>query len=124
MVSSWGVVERMRYLAVPDEALPAMRRLDRAPNLALATLWADWLCQAGIAASVQRAFAGSIAGEIPPDQALPEVWIADDTAYDDARTLLAALRHAPMRHWLCRACGEAIDGAFEQCWHCGAMMPR
>ncbi|MBL8318849.1 MAG: DUF2007 domain-containing protein, partial [Burkholderiaceae bacterium] len=32
-----------------------MKRLTQAPNLALATLWADMLCQAGFDASVQRA---------------------------------------------------------------------
>ena len=46
-----------------------------APNAALATLWADQLSGAGIDATVQRAWAGSIAGEIPVDQALPEVYV-------------------------------------------------
>ena len=50
-----------------------MKRLVQAPNAAIATLWADMLRQAGFAVSVQRYFTGSIAGEIPPDQALPEV---------------------------------------------------
>ena len=54
-----------------------MRRLTTAPNIAIATLWADMLTSGGIAATVQRYFAGSIAGEIPPDQALPEIWIQD-----------------------------------------------
>ena len=61
-----------RTAAAPHETPRA------APNLALATLWADQLSGAGIDASVQRAYAGSIAGEIPPDQALPEVWVMDD----------------------------------------------
>ena len=51
-----------------------MRRLVQAPNLAIATLWADVLNGAGLVVTVQRAFASGIAGEIPPDQALPEVW--------------------------------------------------
>ncbi|MCR5865040.1 MAG: putative signal transducing protein [Aquincola tertiaricarbonis] len=100
-----------------------MRRLDLAPNLAIATLWADWLCQGGIPATVQRAFTSGIAGEIPPDQALPEVWLTDDSHYDRARALLAELRARPSRHWHCRGCGESIEGGFEQCWNCGAMMP-
>jgi rubrerythrin len=100
-----------------------MKRLIQAPNVALATLWSDLLCQAGIEASVQRAFAGSIAGEIPPDQALPEVWVLDDGELEQARTLLHALSHLPHRHWCCHACGEVVDGPFEQCWNCGAAMP-
>ncbi|WP_298830469.1 DUF2007 domain-containing protein [uncultured Piscinibacter sp.] len=100
-----------------------MRRLISAPNLALATLWADMLTNAGIEASVQRAYAGSIAGELPPDQALPEVWVTDDERLEAARALLVQLRHPPHRHWLCPGCGERIDGPFEQCWNCGAAMP-
>lgn len=100
-----------------------MKRITQAPNLALATLWADMLRHAGIDASVQRAYASGIAGEIPPDQALPEVWIADDDQLDAARALLHELRHLPFRRWVCRNCGELIEGAFTQCWRCGAQMP-
>ncbi|MEO5845229.1 MAG: DUF2007 domain-containing protein [Caldimonas sp.] len=100
-----------------------MKRLTRAPNLALATLWADMLSNAGVAATVQRMYASSIAGELPPDQALPEVWISDDGELERARTLLHELSHPLHRHWVCRACQERIDGPFEQCWKCGADMP-
>jgi uncharacterized protein YlaI len=102
---------------------PAVKRLARAPNIAIATLWADMLTQDGYEASVQRAYASSIAGEIPPDQALPEVWIADEARFDEATRRLHELRHPPWRHWVCRGCQERIDGPFEQCWRCGAMGP-
>ena len=103
---------------------PRMKRIAQAPNLAIATLWADLLQrQGGIDVSVQRAYASGIAGEIPPDQALPEVWVQDDAQLDRARALLDELRHLPERHWLCQACGESVDGPFEQCWNCGAAMP-
>ena len=103
-----------------------MRRLVTAPNLALATLWADMLTQAGFSATVQRAYASSIAGEVPPDQSQPEVWVmgdTDDARLEAARTLLAQLRHPPHRLWVCPGCLERIDGPFEQCWNCGAAMP-
>jgi hypothetical protein len=100
-----------------------MKRLATAPNLAIATMWADMLSQAGVSATVQRAFTSSIAGEIPPDQALPELWLDDDRQFDAAQRLLALLRDPPQRRWVCRACGETVEGAFEQCWNCGAPMP-
>jgi rubrerythrin len=100
-----------------------MRRLIHAPNLAIATLWADALTQAGVNCTVQRAFASSIAGEIPPDQAQPEVWVMDSSEFDKAKRLLAEMQNRPQRHWVCRGCGEHIEGPFEQCWNCGAMMP-
>lgn len=100
-----------------------MQRLTQAPNPAIATLWADLLRQAGIEASVQRYYASGIAGEIPLDQALPEVWVMDDSRLNEARRFLADLAQAPQRHWRCPQCGERVDGPFEQCWNCGALMP-
>ena len=100
-----------------------MKRLVQAPNLAIATLWADLLCHAGVPTTIQRAYASSIAGELPPDQALPELWVMDDDRLDHARSLLHELRHPPTRHWVCPGCSEPIDGPFEQCWNCGTAMP-
>ena len=100
-----------------------MKRLTSAPNLALATLWADQLQAAGIDANVQRAYASGIVGEIPPDQALPEVWVLDADDHARAGAILHELRHRPSRHWLCHACGESVDGPFDQCWNCGGMAP-
>jgi hypothetical protein len=101
-----------------------MKKLVQAPNAALATLWAALLQQqGGIATSVQRLYASGIAGEIPPDQALPEVWVLDDDQLEPARALLQRLRHLPHRRWACTGCGESVDGPFEECWNCGAMMP-
>ncbi len=101
-----------------------MRRLIIAPNLALATLWADWLCQAGIPTTVQRVWAGSIAGELPPDQALPELWVEDEADWERAGKMLEAFKHPPSRRWACPGCHEIIDGPFDQCWNCGHPMPR
>ena len=100
-----------------------MRRLTQAPNLAIATLWADALREDGLAVSVQRQFLAGAAGELPPDQCLPELWVDDDAQLPRARRLLAALQHRPQRQWYC-VCGEFVEGGFEQCWRCGAMMPR
>ena len=100
-----------------------MRRLAQAPNLAIATLWAHALREEGIAASVQREFLGAAAGQLPPDQCLPEVWVDDDAQHARAERLLHALQHRPQRRWHCSDCGELVEGGFEQCWQCGAMMP-
>jgi hypothetical protein len=100
-----------------------VKRLTTAPNLALATLWADLLSHAGMPTSVQRQYASSIAGEVPPDQTLPELWVREDAQLEQARTLLQQLRHPPPRRWVCPGCSEWIDGPFEQCWNCGAVMP-
>ena len=99
-----------------------MRRIARAPNAAIAALWADTLNEAGIAASVQRQFLSSVAGEIPPDQCQPEVWVTHDEQEGAGRALLEELRNLPQRRWIC-ACGELVEGGFESCWNCGRLMP-
>lgn len=99
-----------------------MRRLAQAPNLAIAALWADTLCEAGIAATVQRQFLSGAAGELPPDQCLPEIWLVHDEQEPQARALLRELTHLPQRRWQC-ACGEVVEGGFESCWNCGRPMP-
>ena len=99
-----------------------MLRLTRAPNIAIAALWADALQQAGFSASVQRYYLGGLAGELPPDQCQPEVWLTHAHEEPGARELLHSLQNMPQRRWLC-VCGEVVEGGFEQCWNCGADMP-
>jgi hypothetical protein len=77
----------------------------------------------GIATSVQRQYLGGVAGELPPDQCLPEVWCTHAEQEGRARALLHALQNRPQRRWTC-ACGELVEGGFEQCWNCQALMPR
>jgi hypothetical protein len=100
-----------------------MLRLTQAPNIAIATLWADLLCEAGMTASVQRQYLGAAAGHLPPDQCLPEIWLDHAEHAQRARTLLQQLQDLPQRRWVCR-CGETVEGGFEQCWQCGTWMPR
>ena len=100
-----------------------MLRLTQAPNLAIATLWADALEVEGIAASVQREFLAGVAGGMPPDQCLPEVWITHSMQEGRARELLHHLQNVPQQRWRC-TCGELVEGGFEQCWNCAALMPR
>ena len=99
-----------------------MLRLTQAPNLAIATLWADALQVEGIGASVQRQYLSGVAGGMPPDQCLPEVWLTQDHEEPRARALLDGLQNLPQRRWVC-ACGELVEGGFEQCWQCGLAMP-
>ena len=99
-----------------------MRRLRQAPNIAIAALWVDLLREAGIAASVQRQYLSGLAGEIPPDQCLPEIWVTYDQQHGQARALLDALLSLPQRRWRC-GCGELVEGGFESCWNCGRAMP-
>jgi hypothetical protein len=98
-----------------------MRRVESAPNLVIATLWADALSAAGIEARVFSRYLSSIAGEIPPSEAEPTVWVLDDRDLERARQLLGELQR-PVRGagWRCESCGERHGPQFAQCWNCGA----
>ncbi len=98
-----------------------MKRVVQAPNLMIATLWADMLTHSGLPATVQRAFASGIVGEIPPDQALPEVWVDEDAHHARATSMVDQLQHPVERRWQCPGCDEVVEGPFEQCWCCGAL---
>jgi hypothetical protein len=32
------------------------------------------------------------------------------------------LQHMPQQRWFC-TCGELVEGGFQQCWNCSALMP-
>ena len=102
-----------------------MKRLTTAPNLALATLWADLLSHAGMpttrAAPVREQHRRR--GAAGPDAARA-VGAGRRDQFEQARVLLHELRHPPSRRWVCPGCGEQIDGPFEQCWKCGARCRR
>ena len=97
-----------------------MQRLTQAPNIAIATLWADLLCEAGMTASVQRQYLGAAAGHLPPDQCLPEIWLDHEEHVTRARALLQELQDLPQRNF--QSFQEAFlfhgrngEGAFLRC---------
>lgn len=101
-----------------------MKRVHAAANLPEAQLLADMLRHAGIAARILNANAASVAGELPIEASLPQVWV-DDAAHEQrARELIADYlrrRHlGPPRR--CRKCGEENPSSFEICWACGAAL--
>jgi hypothetical protein len=85
-----------------------------------AYLVADRLNQAGIRAHVFNEHASSIVGDVPPDVAQPQVWLAVDADEPRAQALLRTMeRDARRTPLFCRQCGEQSPGSFELCWNCG-----
>jgi hypothetical protein len=64
----------------------------------------------------------SAAGELPLIDCWPELWVIDDEKSAKAKAILKKTL-APLvsvkKSWLCRACGEKIEGQFSECWKCG-----
>lgn len=100
-----------------------MRIAYRAANLPEAQLVADLLAAAGIEARVFNQNAQSLAGEIPPAVAGPQVWVLDDALYPRARRLIDEHTAQPAPGSRpCRHCGEDNPDNFLTCWGCGGWL--
>src|SRR5262245_20083326 len=64
----------------------------------------------------------SAAGELPPIECWPELWVVEDDKVARAKDILKKTL-APIasvkKSWLCGECGETIEGQFSECWNCG-----
>ncbi len=65
------------------------------------------------------------AGELPPIECWPELWVAEDFQLGKARQLVEAFLSSTRDAggWDCPGCGEAIEGQFSECWNCGNYRP-
>ncbi|MEM7418785.1 MAG: DUF2007 domain-containing protein [Pseudomonadota bacterium] len=74
---------------------------------------------------VKNEFAGGAIGELPWQEAQPELWLVDESWYARASKVIDALFNEtsstiPQSHqdWVCTICSEENGGAFEVCWQC------
>jgi rubrerythrin len=98
-----------------------MKLLYSSPNALLVAHLRNVLESAGVACHVKNEFLYSAAGELPPTETWPELWVeaADlDRAQDIIDDAVADKSRLPQ--WRCRECGESIEGQFSSCWRCGA----
>jgi len=62
------------------------------------------------------------AGELPPIECWPEIWVVDDDKLGRAKKILRKTL-APLASvkppWTCNGCGEEVEGQFSECWKCG-----
>ena len=66
------------------------------------------------------------AGELPPTECWPELWIAEEFQYDKARELIEGFLASSAEsgtEWRCPECGERLERQFTACWSCGADRP-
>jgi hypothetical protein len=82
----------------------------------------------GIRAVVLGEILAAARGELPLTvETLPSVWVHE--ADRERATELAATISIPQEDvvcqpaWTCRRCGERHEGAFSECWQCGASRP-
>lgn len=98
-----------------------MKRVHTAANLPEAHLLVDLLADRGIRARVLNANASGIAGELPIDAAMPQVWVDDASDATRAREVIEGFALCPTgAARKCPRCGEDNPAAFDLCWACGA----
>lgn len=99
-----------------------MYRLYQAGNRIEAQLLSDLLQDKGIDSTILGDYLSGAIGELPAD-VYPSVWLIEDADRRRAEPLLAAFLAEQRREagasWVCRGCGELIDGSFDLCWRCG-----
>ena len=64
----------------------------------------------------------SAAGQLLPTECWPELWVVEDEKALSAKAILKktlAPLAAVKKAWLCKNCGEKIEGQFSECWNCG-----
>ena len=85
------------------------------------------LNEEGIPCMVRGEFLSGVAGEVPPMDCVPELWLMDEQHLDAAQRVLRDLRALPAVDasaaagpWRCPGCQELHSPEFDSCWRCGA----
>jgi len=74
-----------------------------------------------VRARIFNANAASVAGELPIEASLPQVWVDDDAEAARAKEIIDTFLRtratgAPVK---CPECGEENPASFDLCWKCG-----
>ncbi|WP_136068975.1 putative signal transducing protein [Modicisalibacter radicis] len=100
-------------------------RLYQHANLLVVAHVRNLLESAGIACELRNTTLGGGAGELPPGDCEPAVWV-ERRQLAGAQALLDEALTEPARPrqvWACPRCGECLDGVFDACWQCGTARP-
>ena len=101
-----------------------MQRVFTAATLVEAYLIQQMLEAEFIPAAVFNENAHGAAGELPINEAWPEVWVKDDCHRSEARSIIERYEttsSSEMRA-TCAQCGERNPVNFQMCWHCEAIL--
>ena len=80
----------------------------------------------GIRCFVKNEFLAGGAGELPPTECWPELWVERAIDHKRAEQLVQeALQAGALEDstWTCAKCGEVLQPQFTACWKCGSLRP-
>jgi Putative prokaryotic signal transducing protein len=83
------------------------------------------LDNAGIACFLNNEVSSTLAGGIPMAEAMPELWIEDDSRLEEALQIKKDWQSPNIQGspWTCPKCGEKQEPQFTSCWKCGTQRP-
>ena len=99
-----------------------MKRIHSAKDPLMIGHLKNVLATFGIRCIARNLDLSSAAGELPPIECWPELWVIDDEKAAKAKSILRktlAPLESVKKSWLCAGCGETIEGQFFECWSCG-----
>jgi hypothetical protein len=82
----------------------------------------DLVEKAFIPCMTRNDYLSAATGGIPFTECYPELWILNDEDYPKAKEVLdrwLTPQNERPDSWVCRSCGEHIEGQFMACWKCG-----
>jgi hypothetical protein len=91
-------------------------------DLAAVSHLKDLLESAGIACFLKNEVARQLFPEVPLNEAMPELWIDDDSRLTEALEIKKDYLGPQRPHgtaWTCPQCGETLESQFDSCWKCG-----
>lgn len=103
-----------------------MKLIYSSPVLASLTHLKDLLESAGIACFIKNEVAAQLFGEVPLSEAVPELWIDDDSRLAEAMEIkkdYLGPQSVYGASWTCPKCGEKSEAQFTSCWKCGTAKP-
>ena len=101
-----------------------MKPIYSAANPLLVHHLANLLEAEGIACQVKGQYLTGGAGELPPTETWPELFLEHEQDEERAQRVIDnALSNQPSTRprWCCPECGEKMEGQFDQCWRCGTL---
>ena len=105
-----------------------MKRLFVSDNRILVLQLREYLEANHVRCIVRNEFLGGAAGELPPTECWPELWVIENQQFDKAAALLSAFQQPQddgeqAKRWTCKQCAEILEAQFSQCWNCGYERP-
>ena len=98
-----------------------MKRVYSAQDLFIVSFLKDVLEEHNIPCILKNQYLAGAAGELPPIECWPALWVKEDSDFDTALRLIEdrLKENAKGEPWICAQCGEPIEGQFTECWNCG-----